>query len=163
MKAGRDPLVQEQRRQEQDHQGLESPQQHVQAGGDRRQADQAEGIRKTWVEETQSAQQRRAFGPQRDPLATHEDGQDREAGSELDRKQRERRDLRERGLADDRPDTPAGGGEDQGGEVTRGDRTSETTTTARVRRIATALVEQAITNSIERATSAGTAERSMAV
>ena len=130
------------------------------------------------------------------------DGKDGEARRELDRQQRERRDLVEGSLADDRPDTPAGGGQDQCSEVTRGDRRtrhggapsrgddgnagaaarwflvvaariaghSPATRSSslhprhrysKVRCIATALVEQAVSNSTERATSAGTFERSM--
>ena len=71
----RDPLPQEPGRQEQDHQRLERPQQHVQAGGDGGQPDQAERVRETRVEETEPAEQRRALGSERDPLTTHEDGQ----------------------------------------------------------------------------------------
>ena len=122
MKAGVIRSRRNQAGQEQDHQRLEGPQQDVQAGRDRGQPDQAQRVRQTRVEETEPTEQRRALGPERDPLAAHQDGEDGEARRELDRQQRERRDLVEGGLADDRPDTPAGGGQDQRSEVTRGDR-----------------------------------------
>ena len=80
---GRDPLVQEDRREDQDHQRLDRPQQNREAGGDGRQAEQTEGVGESWVEDAEAPEEDGAAA-KRHALAAYEERQDDEAGRQSD-------------------------------------------------------------------------------
>jgi len=157
---GRDALPQEDGGERHDEQRFERPQHDRQAGGDGRQSQQTQGIGESGVEEPEPAEARRRAG-HGCAMPDEKQGQDDQTRCELDGEERERRKLPKGGLADDGADSPAGGGEDQPSEVATIDRHGTTPCQPRRRLIATALVGQAVENSIEPATSSGTDARSM--
>src|SRR5438309_7189077 len=115
----RDTFTQEPGGEDQDQERLEGPEHHRQAGGDGRQAEQAQGVGETWIQDPQAPEDRRSGGVAKwlAPCA-HEDREQQQTRAELYRQEAEGRDLSDGPLADDGSETPADGGEDQRQVVT---------------------------------------------